>query len=83
MQRTVEAVFEGGVFRPWEPVELADHQRVRLTVESTSEDADRELAAWEQVQAGQTEDIHELHELSQDRIHFVRRPGWKRRDPGH
>jgi predicted DNA-binding antitoxin AbrB/MazE fold protein len=29
---TVEAVFEDGIFRPVTPVRLAEHQRVRITV---------------------------------------------------
>ncbi len=33
MIKTMEAVFEAGVFRPVGPIELPDAQRVRLTVE--------------------------------------------------
>jgi predicted DNA-binding antitoxin AbrB/MazE fold protein len=29
---TVEAIFEGGVFRPVDPVRLPDRQRVQLTI---------------------------------------------------
>jgi predicted DNA-binding antitoxin AbrB/MazE fold protein len=29
---TIEAIFEGGVFRPIEPVVLPDHSRVRLQI---------------------------------------------------
>ena len=32
MSQTIEAVFDGLVFRPLEPVELAPYARVRLTV---------------------------------------------------
>lgn len=32
MSQTIEAVFDGLVFRPLEPVELEPHARVRLTV---------------------------------------------------
>jgi len=34
MTREVEAIFEDGVFKPVEPVELADKQRVRLRVDT-------------------------------------------------
>jgi predicted DNA-binding antitoxin AbrB/MazE fold protein len=33
MVRQLEAVYEHGVLRPLEPLALAEHQRVRLTVE--------------------------------------------------
>jgi predicted DNA-binding antitoxin AbrB/MazE fold protein len=32
MTRTVEAVYENGVFRPLQPVELAEGQRVQVTL---------------------------------------------------
>lgn len=34
MTRIVEAIFDGGVLRPVEKLNLAEHQRVRLTVET-------------------------------------------------
>ncbi|BDC51419.1 hypothetical protein F183_A37350 [Bryobacterales bacterium F-183] len=33
MSRSVDAIYEAGVFRPLEPVTLSEHKRVRLTVE--------------------------------------------------
>jgi predicted DNA-binding antitoxin AbrB/MazE fold protein len=33
MNRTVEAIFEGGVFKPLEPIELPERQAVRLSFE--------------------------------------------------
>ena|SRR3990172_12026219 len=36
MSQTIEAIFEGGVFKPLEPVELAERQAVRLIVEVVS-----------------------------------------------
>jgi predicted DNA-binding antitoxin AbrB/MazE fold protein len=33
MGRQLEAVYEQGILRPLEPLELAEHQRVRLTIE--------------------------------------------------
>jgi predicted DNA-binding antitoxin AbrB/MazE fold protein len=38
MTQTVEAVFDGLVFRPLEPPELAPYTRVRLVVEPTTLD---------------------------------------------
>jgi predicted DNA-binding antitoxin AbrB/MazE fold protein len=33
MSLTIEATYENGVFVPVQPLDLADHERVRLTVE--------------------------------------------------
>ncbi len=41
---TVEAVYQGGVFKPVGPVDLPENQQVRLTVESV-EPVNRENAA--------------------------------------
>lgn len=48
---TVDAIFDGGVLRPIQELPLADHQRVRVTVEPVSgstngshETADRDEA---------------------------------------
>lgn len=37
MTRTLAAIYEGGLFRPLEPLELAEHTKVRLTVETEEE----------------------------------------------
>ena len=37
MIKNIEAVFDGAVFRPAEPLELAPNTRVRITVEDASE----------------------------------------------
>ena len=45
MTRTIDAVYEGGVLRPLQSLEgIAEHARVRLTVESV-ESASQDLAA--------------------------------------
>jgi predicted DNA-binding antitoxin AbrB/MazE fold protein len=40
MSEAVEAIFENGVFRPLKPVDLAEGERVKLTVTAADEDAD-------------------------------------------
>lgn len=39
MQRVFEAVYEHGVLRPLEPLNLTDRQRVHLTVQETPQEA--------------------------------------------
>ncbi len=36
MSQTIEAIFDGLVFRPLEPVELAPNSRVRITIADAS-----------------------------------------------
>jgi len=50
MTRHLKAIYEGGVFRPLEPVEIAEHQEVSLLVETPDEaqpDADTDMPIWE------------------------------------
>ena len=55
MAHRLEAIFEGGILRPLEPLQLPEHQRVTLTinypipVESVSKDDNRRLAEQEWV----------------------------------
>jgi len=41
MAITVEAVYENGVLKPAGPLALAEHERVRITIESGASWADR------------------------------------------
>lgn len=36
MSQTLDAIFDGSVFRPDQPIELEPNTRVRITIESTS-----------------------------------------------
>lgn len=50
MTRHLKAIYEGGVFRPLEPVEIAEHQEVSLLVETPDEvqsDAGTDMPIWE------------------------------------
>ena len=38
MTKRVEAIYENGVLRPLEPVNLAEHQRVTVTLNEPEED---------------------------------------------
>ena len=51
MTTTVEAVYQGGVFKPDRPVDLPENQRVQVRVEAIrTEDVEKWLAAVEQWQ---------------------------------
>jgi predicted DNA-binding antitoxin AbrB/MazE fold protein len=44
MTAAVEAIYEGGLLRPLQPLALPEHTHVRISVETM--DADPERAAW-------------------------------------
>jgi len=50
MTRHLKAIDEGGVFRPREPVEIAEHQEVSLLLETPDEeqpDTETDMPIWE------------------------------------
>ncbi len=44
MTQLIQAIFENGVFRPLDPVHVAEHERVSLVIESTVEASDDVIA---------------------------------------
>ena len=68
MAQTLEAVYENGVFRPLEKIDMANGQQVRLIVETLPEDL-LELAA--QVYGGLSDkEIDEIEQIALDRRRF-------------
>lgn len=74
MDRVVEAIYENGMLRPLEALDLPDHQRVRITIhEPRAESPDETLNAWHQVYEGCTdEEITQIETIALDRSHFMR-----------
>lgn len=72
MKATVEAIFESGVFRPVERVEIPEGEHVQLTVETNSwrhQEDPLELAAC--VYRGlRPEEIDEIERIAIDRSQF-------------
>jgi predicted DNA-binding antitoxin AbrB/MazE fold protein len=73
MDRMIEVVYEGGVLRPLESLDLPDHQRVTITLHMPPvEDPDAELAAWQSVYGGlSTQEIDEVEAIALDRGRFM------------
>ena len=46
MKKSVEAIYENGVFRPLEPVDLPEHQRVEVTIADEDDWLDRDYIQW-------------------------------------
>jgi predicted DNA-binding antitoxin AbrB/MazE fold protein len=46
VKKSVEAIYENGVFRPLEPVDLPEHQRVEVTIADADDWLDRDYIQW-------------------------------------
>ncbi|MCP3996495.1 MAG: antitoxin family protein [bacterium] len=72
-EQVCKAVYERGIFKPLESVELPERQQVTLTIRpAPSADADAELDEWQQVYEGLSDqDIDEIESITLDRRHFM------------
>ena len=75
MGKSIQALYERGVFRPLQPVELEDGRRVTLSVEPgplSAQEAKCYLSRWREVYEGLSEaDIAEVEAIATDRSHFM------------
>ena len=84
IQQTLDAVYEDGVLKPLEALDLEEHQRVRITVATAAEPANRGgeaavqdsvLTGWLDVYAGlTTEEVAEVERIALNRSRFMRAP---------
>ncbi|MBN2578378.1 MAG: antitoxin family protein [Pirellulales bacterium] len=69
MKQAIDAIFEGGAFRPVQPVRIPDGQHVRITVDEQCEPESLELATT--VYSGLAEqEIDEIERIALDRRNF-------------
>lgn len=73
MARVVEAIYENGILKPLETLDLPEHQRVRITIHEPLGDSPEEtLEAWHQVYEGcADEEIAQIEAIALDRSHFM------------
>ena len=73
MEYTLEAIYEGGVFKPVKSPKLPEHQRVIITIHQLQkENPNQELELWHQVYEGLSDqDIVEIESIALDRSHFL------------
>ena len=76
MKQLVRAVYENGVLKPLEPLDLTDQQQVYLSIEVVESDAtEDELQAWLTVYEGlSAEEISEVEAIALDRTQFMKSP---------
>lgn len=75
MSQKVEAIYEDGVLKPLQPLALAEHQRVSVTIDElpVAESPEDALKAWQQIYEGLSdEEIAELEAIILDRSNFMR-----------
>ncbi len=73
MAKTIEAVFEDGVFKPISPITLSEHKRVTLIVNDKKEKTPYILSVASMVYEGLSpSDIKDIEELAFDRSGFSR-----------
>ena len=73
MEYTLEAIYEGGVFKPMKSLKLPEYLRVTITIhQPTIENPDEELESWHQVYDGLSDqEITEIEAIAFDRSHFL------------
>jgi predicted DNA-binding antitoxin AbrB/MazE fold protein len=74
MKTTVEAIFEGGVFKPVKAPELPEGQRVQITVERVPRLTPTEILglAADVYRGLSTADIEEIEDMARRRAFFTR-----------
>jgi predicted DNA-binding antitoxin AbrB/MazE fold protein len=74
MARVVDAIYENGMLKPLETLDLPEHQRVRITIhEPVVESPEETLEAWHQVYEGCTdEEMAQIEAIALDRSRFMR-----------
>lgn len=73
--QTIPAVYEAGVLRPLAPLDLPEHQRVRVTIQLDESPASDALQGWATVLAGLSdEERRAVHEIALERATFREPP---------
>jgi predicted DNA-binding antitoxin AbrB/MazE fold protein len=73
MAKTIEAIFEGGVFKPTSLLDIPEHKKVTLIIEDEIEESRDILSIASKVYNGLSpEDIRDIEKVILDRSHFSR-----------
>lgn len=72
MHRTIEAIYEKGVFRPVSPVKIKDHARVHLVIEEAEEPSEILTLASGIYKGLSKKDIEDVESVALDRSRFSR-----------
>jgi predicted DNA-binding antitoxin AbrB/MazE fold protein len=73
MTRTIEAIFEEGVFKPVSPIDISEHKKVTLIIKDETEEPSDVLSLVSMVYNGlSSEDINDVEKIAFDRSRFSR-----------
>lgn len=73
MSKTVEAVYENGVFKPVVPIDMPEHKKLFLVIEEETEVSAEILSLASNVYKGfSAKDIEDVEKVALDRSHFSR-----------
>ena len=63
MVTRIEAIYEGGILRPLQPVALAENEHVTLTIDPVDDDIDYEFHAYARAEVAKLTKIPTLEEV--------------------
>ena len=73
MTKTIEAIFENGVFKPVSPLDLSEHKKVTLIIKDNNEETPNILSLASTVYEDLSpSDIEDIEKLALDRSRFSR-----------
>ena len=74
MSETIEAIFENGILRPLQKLDIPEHQRLSITINSLEKQTPHDIIQLaDQVFAGLSqEEIDEIEKIALDRTNFSR-----------
>lgn len=73
MTKRLEAIYENGVLRPLQPVDLQEHQRVTVTLSALEEDwLDIEFMESCAVEAQEHVPLERIHQILQSLAHLLK-----------
>ena len=74
MNKTIDAIYENGVLRPLQKIDIPEHQKVSITIDTSKKQApEKILQLAEQVYSGfSVEEIVEIEKIALNRSHFFR-----------
>lgn len=73
MTKTIEAIFENGVFKPTSPPDISEHKRVTLIIKENNEETPDILSLASTVYDDLSQsDIEDIEKIALDRSRFSR-----------
>ncbi|TVM02908.1 MAG: hypothetical protein CV087_07845 [Candidatus Brocadia sp. WS118] len=73
MSKTIDAIFENGVFKPITPISISEHKKVTLIIANEYEELSDVILLASRVYDGlSAQEIEDIEKVATDRSHFSR-----------